>query len=47
VDLSYQDNGSTTVPSAAVDPKTGEVRLKLSADGAYIAGWLSLAGVAQ
>jgi hypothetical protein len=47
VDLSYQDNGSTTVPGAAVNPATGEVRLKLSSDGAYASGWLSLAGVVQ
>ncbi len=47
VDLSYQDNGSTTVPGAAVNPTTGEVRLKLSSDGAYASGWLSLAGVVQ
>ena len=47
VDLSYQDNGSTTVPGAAVDARTGEVRLKLSSDGAYTTGWLSLAGMAQ
>jgi hypothetical protein len=47
VDVSYRDNGSTTVPGAAVNPKTGEVRLKLSSDGAYASGWLSLAGVVQ
>lgn len=47
MDLSYQDNGSTTVPAAAVNPTTGEVRLKLSSDGAYSSGWLSLAGTVQ
>jgi hypothetical protein len=47
VDVSYQDNGSTAVPSAAVEANTGEVRLKLSSDGGFAAGWLSLAGVAR
>ena len=47
VDLSYQESGSTTVPDAAVDARTGEVRLKLSSDGGYTTGWLSLAGTVQ
>ena len=47
MDLSYQDNGSTTVPAAAVNSTTGEVRLKLSSDGAYMSGWLSLGGTVQ
>ena len=47
VDLSYQDNGSTTVPGAAVDARTGEVRLKLSSESPYTTGWLSLAGTVQ
>jgi hypothetical protein len=47
VDVSYQDSGTTSVPDAAVNPATGEVRIKLSSDGSFSSGWLSLAGVAQ
>jgi hypothetical protein len=44
IDVSYQDSGSTSVPDAAVNPATGEVRIKLSSDGQFESGWLSLAG---
>lgn len=44
VDVSYQDSGTTSVPPGAVNPSTGEVRLKLSSDGPFSSGWLSLAG---
>ena len=44
VDLAYQETGATTVPDAAVNPTTGEVRIKLSSDGQFATGWLSLAG---
>ncbi len=47
MDLNYQDGGSTNLPDGAVNPVNGEVRLKLSSDGAYTTGWLSLAGVVQ
>jgi hypothetical protein len=47
VDVVYQDNANTTVPDSAVSPSTGEVRLKLSSDGAFSSGWLSLAGTVQ
>ncbi len=43
-ELSYQDTGSTSVPDAAVNPTTGEVRLRLSSDGQFATGWLSLTG---
>jgi hypothetical protein len=47
IDVSYVDTGSTSVPDAAVNPSTGEVRLKLSSDGAFASGWLSLMGEAR
>lgn len=47
IDVSYQDSGNTLVPDAAVNPATGEVRIKLSSDGQFASGWLSLAGTAQ
>ena len=44
VDLAYQETGATAVPDSAVDPLTGEVRLRLSSGGQFATGWLSLAG---
>jgi hypothetical protein len=44
VDLNYQEASATSVPDAAVSPASGEVRLKLSSDGQFGAGWLSLVG---
>jgi hypothetical protein len=44
VDVSYQSNTSITVPDTAVNPSTGEVRVKLSSDGQFSSGWLSLVG---
>ena len=44
VDLSYQETGATVIPDSAVNPVTGEVLLKLSSEGQFATGWLSLAG---
>ena len=44
VDIAYQDNSSTPIPDSAVNPKTGEVRFKLSSDGSFSSTWLSLSG---
>lgn len=44
VAVSYQDTGTTTVPDAAVNPSTGEVRMKVTSEGAFASGWLSLTG---
>lgn len=44
VDVSYQDNSSTPIPDSAVNPITGQVRLKLSSDGTFSSTWLSLSG---
>ncbi|MGH7764695.1 MAG: hypothetical protein ACREOM_09795 [Candidatus Dormibacteraceae bacterium] len=44
VQVAYKDGGSTSVPQPAVNPSTGEVRLKISSDGPFSTGWLSLAG---
>ena len=47
IDVRYVDTGETTIPDAAVNPSTGEVRLRLSAEGAFTSGWLSLAGTVR
>jgi hypothetical protein len=44
IDVTYLDGGSTSVPDSAVNPSTGEVRLKLGSDGMVASGWLSLTG---
>ena len=44
VDIAYQDNASTPIPLSAISPTTGEVRFKLSSDGAFSSTWLSLSG---
>lgn len=44
IDVSYSDSGTTTVPSEAVNPSTGEVRLKLSSDGQFTTAFLSMTG---
>ena len=44
VDVLYLDSGETTIPDNAVNPATGEVKLKLSGDGPFTSGWMSLAG---
>jgi hypothetical protein len=44
VDVNYQDNGTTTVPAAGINPTTGEIRLKISSTGQFAAGFLSISG---
>ena len=44
IDTSYSDTGSTAVPADAVNPTTGEVRLKLSSDGQFTTAFLSISG---
>ena len=44
VDVSYADSGSTQIPDAAINPTTGEVQLKISSDGTFTSGYLSLTG---
>ena len=44
VDVVYLDSGETTIPDNAVNPATGEVKLKLTGDGPFTSGWMSLAG---
>jgi hypothetical protein len=43
-DVSYADQSSTSVPDAAINPATGEMRLKVKSDGYFSSGWLSLTG---
>jgi hypothetical protein len=42
VDVTYSDSATTSVPDSAVNPSTGEIRLKLASDGFFNSGLLSL-----
>ena len=42
--VAYLDNGSTSIPDSAVNPATGEVRVRLSSDGQFATGFLSISG---
>ena len=42
--VSYQDTGTTSIPDSAVNPATGEVRVKLSSDGQFASGFFSISG---
>ena len=46
-DVAYTDSGATAIPDTAVNPTTGEVRLRVSSDGQFATGWLSLSGTVQ
>jgi hypothetical protein len=46
-DVTYQDNGTTTLPDSAVNPDTGLVRLRLSTTGSFAAGSITLSGTVQ
>ena len=46
-DVSYQDNGTTTLPDSAVNPDNGSIRLRLSTSGAFVAGTITLAGTVK
>ena len=43
-DVNYADGGTTAIPQDAVNPSTGEVRLKLSSDGSFTTSFLSMTG---
>jgi hypothetical protein len=47
VSISYADNALTQVPDSAVNPTTGEVRFKESADGQFTAGQLTIQGTVK
>jgi hypothetical protein len=47
IDVSYTDGATTAIPDSAVNPATGEVRLKISSDGQFSSGFLSLTGTVQ
>jgi hypothetical protein len=44
IDLQYQDTGVTQIPASAIDPVTGQVLVKVSSDGQFMTGSLSLQG---
>jgi len=46
-DVAYQDNGTTTLPDSAINPDSGLVRLRLSGEGGFVAGTITLAGTVQ
>jgi hypothetical protein len=47
-DLAYQDNGTTALPSSAIDPSSGLIRLRLgTTNGGLLAGSISLAGTVK
>jgi hypothetical protein len=46
-DVAYQDNGTTTLPDSAINPDSGLVRLRLSSDGGFVAGNITLTGTVQ
>jgi hypothetical protein len=41
-DVAYADNASTALPDAAANPSTGEIRMRLSSDGFFNSGLLTL-----
>ncbi|HKC18381.1 MAG TPA: hypothetical protein VKE27_02000 [Candidatus Dormibacteraeota bacterium] len=47
IDVTYMEGGTTAIPDSAVNPATGEVRLKLGSDGQFSAGFLSLTGTVK
>jgi len=47
-EVAYQENGTTAVPDSAVNPTTGQVRLRLSGNNAsFMTGGVSLTGTVQ
>ncbi len=44
VAVTYESSGLTFVPDEAVNPTTGEVRVRLTSDSQFATGWLSLSG---
>lgn len=44
IDVNYSETSSTSIPDSAIDPATGTVRLKISSDGPFSTGYLSLTG---
>ena len=47
-DVAYQDNGSTALPDGAINPGTGQIRLRLTTSvGGLLAGGLSLSGTIE
>jgi len=46
-EVAYQDNQLTVIPDSAVNPATGEVRFRISSDGQFSVGWLSVQGAVK
>jgi hypothetical protein len=45
--VNYQDNGTTSIPDSAVNPATGEVRVKISSQSQFTSGFLSISGTVK
>src|SRR5438128_12542927 len=46
-EVAYQDNATTTLPDSAVNPQTGQVRLRISTTSGFAAGAITLSGTVQ
>ena len=46
-DVSYKDNGTTTLPDSAVNPDNGLIRVRLSSSNAFVAGTMTLSGTVK
>jgi hypothetical protein len=46
-EVAYQDNGTTTIPDAAINPGSGLVRFRLSTSSNFLAGAISLSGTVR
>jgi hypothetical protein len=47
VNVSYLDNGTTTLPDSAVEPATGMIRFRLSTTSGFLAGDITLSGTVR
>jgi len=47
VTINYQDNGTTSIPDSAVNPVSGEVRVKISSQSQFTSGFLSISGTVK
>ncbi len=47
VHVAYTPLGTTTLPAGAVNPSTGEVRLRITVNGQAVLGAISLTGTVQ
>ena len=46
-EVAFQTSGATAIPDSAVNPDTGLVRFRLTSNGGFIAGPITLSGTVQ